>query len=66
MFHRSVDTVTVWREKNWTVPRDVEAILQIERECKRLWSLDWAAADPFAGPLERFQWRVRITCFALL
>ncbi|PSN44345.1 hypothetical protein C0J52_11096 [Blattella germanica] len=28
-----------------------------EQECERLRRLDWVGAQPFLGPLERFQWR---------
>jgi hypothetical protein len=61
---RNVDTLTVSRENNWRRPNNTEQIEQADRECQRLRKLDWVAAEPFAGPLERFQWRVSISCIA--
>jgi hypothetical protein len=63
-FRRNVDTLTVTKEKNWHRPNNKEQIRQADRECRRLWKLDWTTGEPFVGPLERFQWRVRIICFA--
>jgi hypothetical protein len=63
-FRRNVDTLTVSQEKHWHRSNNTDQIKQADKECHRLWKLDWAAGEPFVGPLERFQWRVRITCFA--
>jgi hypothetical protein len=63
-FRRNIDTLTLSREKNWPPPNKTEEIKKADEECHRLWKVDWATGEPFVGPLERFQWRVRITCFA--
>ena len=58
---RKVDTVTISKDNNWSLPNNTEQIKQADSECQRHRTLDWVSAKPFMGPLERFQWRVKIT-----
>lgn len=55
---RSLDTSVVMNERRWEFPRNAKSIEQLNKECLRLKTIDWRDADPFKGPLERFQWRV--------
>jgi hypothetical protein len=57
-----MDVVTVSRKNKWSLPNDKLNIEKAEKECQRLKGLDWVRAQPFRGPLERFQWRVRTPC----
>jgi hypothetical protein len=50
------------RKNKWIYPNNKEQINQADRECQRLRKLDWIGGEPFLGPLERFQWRVRQSC----
>lgn len=55
---RSLDTNVIMNEREWEYPRNAKSIEAVDKECRRLWYIDWKDADPFRGPLERFQWRV--------
>ncbi|GFG30554.1 hypothetical protein Cfor_10837, partial [Coptotermes formosanus] len=54
---RNVDTATISWKNKWRLPNNTQQIEQADRECQRLRRLDWVSAQPFMGPLERFQWR---------
>nr|XP_023012628.1 uncharacterized protein LOC111502717 isoform X1 [Leptinotarsa decemlineata] len=51
------DTAVVMQEQKWTFPNNSAQINQIDEECKKQRRKDDTLADPFEGPLERFQWR---------
>ncbi|XP_046662427.1 uncharacterized protein LOC124355357 [Homalodisca vitripennis] len=55
---RSSDSCKIINEHKWEYPRNAGSIEAVEMECVRLRKIDWENADPFKGPLERFQWRV--------
>lgn len=54
---RTDDTSFVIQEQRWDRVRDDEQIQQVDEECQKMRNVDDTMADPFAGPLERFQWR---------
>ncbi|KAJ8950567.1 hypothetical protein NQ318_015700 [Aromia moschata] len=51
------DTAVVMKEQKWTLQNNSEQIQQVEAECKKMRRIGDTIADPFEGPLERFQWR---------
>uniref|UniRef100_A0A1B6G4V7 EGF-like calcium-binding domain-containing protein n=1 Tax=Cuerna arida TaxID=1464854 RepID=A0A1B6G4V7_9HEMI len=55
---RSLDSSKIVNDHKWEYPRNAGLIEAVEKECVRLREIDWTDADPFKGPLERFQWRV--------
>lgn len=55
---RADDTAIVMYEHGWSLSNNSEQIRQVEEECQKLRRHDDKIADPFEGPLERFQWRV--------
>ncbi|XP_023311572.1 uncharacterized protein LOC111692090 [Anoplophora glabripennis] len=55
---RADDTTVVMQEQNWTMTNHSEQIKQIDEECKKLKKIGNNVAEPFEGPIERFQWRV--------
>lgn len=54
---RTDDTSFVIQEQRWDRINDAEQIKQVDSECEKMRRIDNKMADPFAGPLERFQWR---------
>lgn len=54
---RTDDTSFVIQEQKWDRLKDTEQYKQVDRECEKMKKVDDTMADPFAGPLERFQWR---------
>ncbi|CAH1979997.1 unnamed protein product [Acanthoscelides obtectus] len=54
---RSDDTCVVIDENNWRTENHSVQINTVDEECKRMRKVDDMVADPFEGPLERFQWR---------
>lgn len=60
---RAQDTNVVMNKRHWEFPRNAKAIEKLDQECQRLKTADWRDADPFKGPLERFQWRVSASYF---
>ncbi|XP_049962081.1 uncharacterized protein LOC126482148 [Schistocerca serialis cubense] len=58
---RQEDTTVLMRLHNWTLAdADVAAA---DAECRRLRDKDWIEAQPFRGPLERFQWRTSASLY---
>ncbi|XP_072392019.1 uncharacterized protein [Diabrotica undecimpunctata] len=55
---RSDDTTVVMLEQRWSWRKNEQQIVQVDAECLRNKRLDDTIADPFEGPLERYQWRV--------
>ncbi|KAJ8921357.1 hypothetical protein NQ315_002972, partial [Exocentrus adspersus] len=55
---RNDDTAVVMLEQKWTFLNNSQQITQIDEECKKLRDIGDRIAEPFEGPLERFQWRV--------
>lgn len=54
---RTDDTSFIIQEQRWHRVNDVKQIEQVDMECQKMRKIDDILADPFAGPLERFQWR---------
>lgn len=54
---REDDTSVVVQEQQWDKGNFSEQIAAVEAECKKLRKTDDERADPFEGPIERFQWR---------
>lgn len=60
---RISDTSVLINLQGWTWLEHKDTILAVDSECKRLQNLDWKMAQPFQGPLERFQWRTSASYF---
>ncbi|XP_046415817.1 uncharacterized protein LOC124177478 [Neodiprion fabricii] len=54
---RQDDTVTVMREQSWDPEKDKNQITSTQEDCELAKKKDNLTADPFQGPIERFQWR---------
>ncbi|KAK9718361.1 Calcium-binding EGF domain [Popillia japonica] len=54
---RQDDTSIVIMEQKWTKAKNLEQIEEIDNECRKMRDKDNIVADPFQGPIERFQWR---------
>lgn len=54
---REDDTSIVIHEQEWNKVNNSEQISTVEAECRKLKKIDKERADPFEGPIERFQWR---------
>lgn len=55
---RQDDTYTVMADQGWTKEKNGKQIAEVDAQCQKLRERDWLLAQPFQGPLERFQWRV--------
>nr|CAD7403355.1 unnamed protein product [Timema cristinae] len=60
---RKDDTVTVMVDQGWTLPHNKTQVDLVDQDCQKLYRLDWVGAQPFLGPLERFQWRTSASYF---
>uniref|UniRef100_A0AAR5Q4Q1 EGF-like domain-containing protein n=2 Tax=Dendroctonus ponderosae TaxID=77166 RepID=A0AAR5Q4Q1_DENPD len=58
---RQDDTSIVAQENNWEA--NSTKLIQINEECIRMRKLDEEIAEPFEGPLERYQWRATASYF---
>lgn len=54
---RQDDTSIVIQEQKWDLKNHSKLIEVVDNECHELLKADAALADPFQGPIERFQWR---------
>ncbi|KAF2881347.1 hypothetical protein ILUMI_24826 [Ignelater luminosus] len=54
---RADDTAVVIQEQQWDSEQNSKQIDAVERECRIMLKTDNTIADPFQGPIERFQWR---------
>lgn len=54
---RTDDTTIVIQMQQWNVTEHSKQIDAVEKECRKMLKVDDALANPFQGPLERFQWR---------
>lgn len=54
---RQDDTNVVIQEQGWSRSNHTEQIDTVEEECRKMQKVDNIRADPFQGPIERFQWR---------
>ncbi|GJQ83488.1 hypothetical protein Trydic_g19280 [Trypoxylus dichotomus] len=54
---RQDDTAVVMTEQNWTREENWQMIKEVDNECVKMREKDDKLADPFQGPIERFQWR---------
>ncbi|KAL1506605.1 hypothetical protein ABEB36_005934 [Hypothenemus hampei] len=52
---RQDDTSIVALENQWSV--NSSQLAQVEEECQKMRRVDETVAEPFEGPLERYQWR---------
>ncbi|KAF5299301.1 hypothetical protein FQA39_LY02474 [Lamprigera yunnana] len=55
---RGDDTAIVIQEQQWDYANDSEQINAVESDCRKMQKSDDILANPFQGPIERFQWRV--------
>ncbi|CAH1113468.1 unnamed protein product [Psylliodes chrysocephalus] len=60
---RTDDTSIVMMKQHWKWKTNTAQIEQVDEECKKNKKLDDHIADPFEGPLERYQWRVTASYF---
>ncbi|XP_024943819.1 uncharacterized protein LOC107270700 [Cephus cinctus] len=60
---REDDTVTVMRENSWNLENNTEEILATQKDCEMAKRRDNRSALPFAGPIERFQWRTTVSYY---
>lgn len=54
---REDDTSIVVQEQQWNRSNHSEQINVVDAECRKMQASDNIRADPFEGPIERFQWR---------
>ncbi|XP_057660273.1 uncharacterized protein LOC130896294 isoform X2 [Diorhabda carinulata] len=55
---RADDTSVMMIEQRWSWKKNQKQIEIVDAECLKNREIDETMADPFEGPLERFQWRV--------
>lgn len=55
---RSDDTSVVVVEQQWNLHNHSQQVNTLEEECRKMLEVDERLANPFEGPIERFQWRV--------
>lgn len=55
---RSDDTSVVIVEQHWNLQFHSQQVNATEEECRKMLKVDDRLANPFEGPIERFQWRV--------
>lgn len=55
---RTDDTSTIIQEQKWDKHKHSHQINATEWECRKLLKSEEVLANPFEGPIERFQWRV--------
>lgn len=55
---RSDDTAVVIVEQHWNLQFHSQQVNTTEEECRKMLKADDRLANPFEGPIERFQWRV--------
>ncbi|KAL3285869.1 hypothetical protein HHI36_000389 [Cryptolaemus montrouzieri] len=60
---RNDDTSVVMEDQKWFTRTFTEQIDQTDLECRKMWAEAEERADPFEGPIERFQWRVTASYF---
>lgn len=60
---RTSDTSVLINLQGWAWRDHNDMILAVDVECRQLRDLDWKTAQPFQGPLERFQWRTSASYF---
>lgn len=60
---RTSDTAALINMQRWNWKEHNDTIAAVDGECQRLRELDWKTAEPFRGPLERFQWRISASYF---
>ncbi|XP_071055696.1 uncharacterized protein [Onthophagus taurus] len=60
---REDDTSVVIQEQKWSLVNQSEQIDEVENECRKQALKDDELADPFLGPLERFQWRTTVSYY---
>ncbi|XP_031342343.1 uncharacterized protein LOC116170241 [Photinus pyralis] len=51
------DTAVVIQEQGWNYGEHSAQISAVEKDCRKMLKIDDARADPFQGPIERYQWR---------
>ncbi|KAK5649194.1 hypothetical protein RI129_000223 [Pyrocoelia pectoralis] len=51
------DTSIVIQEQQWNYNEHSTQINAVESDCRKMWEIDDVRADPFQGPIERYQWR---------
>ncbi|KAK4881414.1 hypothetical protein RN001_004733 [Aquatica leii] len=54
---RADDTAIVMQEQQWNYLNHSKQIDVVESECRKMQKADDIAANPFQGPIEKFQWR---------
>ncbi|CAG9857817.1 unnamed protein product [Phyllotreta striolata] len=57
------DTSEIMMKQKWNWKKNSAEIKQVDEECKKNKRIDDVIADPFEGPLERYQWRVTASYF---
>lgn len=55
---RDDDTSVIIQEQNWNNKNHRQQINATETECRKILKSEDGLANPFEGPIERFQWRV--------
>lgn len=55
---RTDDTSVVILEQQWNLVNHSQQVNATEEECRRMLKVGEYLANPFEGPIERFQWRV--------
>lgn len=55
---RNDDTSVIMQEQKWKNHEHSQQINATETECRNMMKSDNTLANPFEGPIERFQWRV--------
>ncbi|KAK9875281.1 hypothetical protein WA026_007672 [Henosepilachna vigintioctopunctata] len=60
---RNDDTNVIIEDQKWFFGNFSEQIGQTDIECQKMWRVGEERADPFEGPIERFQWRVTASYF---
>ncbi|KAL1463790.1 hypothetical protein WDU94_015503 [Cyamophila willieti] len=60
---RMSDTGVLIQTQDWNFDEHNDTIAVVDAECQRLRDLDWKMAEPFKGPLERFQWSASASYF---
>ncbi|XP_068909627.1 uncharacterized protein [Tenebrio molitor] len=60
------DTAVVIHEQQWDFANNSKQIEIVDNDCRKMKEVDDVQANPFEGPLERFQWRTTASYFLCL
>ena len=55
---RHLDSLTLTKDNNWSIDKDLDYIKAADVECVKLLGLDESSFTLFANPIQKFQWMI--------